>query len=43
LYFPHGLFFFAGGIGILVQHRKKYAFRFAKDFWIMGVFALIHA
>ncbi len=43
LYFPHGLFFFAVGIGILVQHRKKYAFRFAKDFWIMGVFALIHA
>lgn len=43
LYFPHGLLFFSAGIGILVQHRKKYPFPFAKDLWIMGIFLLIHA
>lgn len=27
----------------MIQHRKKYPFRFAKDLWLMGIYALIHA
>lgn len=42
-YFPYGLFYFASGLGILIQHRRKYPFRFAKDLWLMGIYALIHA
>lgn len=42
-YFPYGLFYFASGLGILIQHRKKYPFRFARDLWLMGIYALIHA
>lgn len=42
-YFPYGLLYFASGLGILIQHRKKYPFRFAKDLWLMGIYALIHA
>ncbi len=43
IYFPHGLFFFAVGVGILAQHRKSNPFGFANDLWIMGIFALLHA
>jgi len=42
-YFPYGLFYFASGLGIMIQHRKRYPFRFAKDLWLMGIYALIHA
>lgn len=42
-YFFYGLFYFASGLGIMIQHRRKYPFRFAKDLWLMGIYALIHA
>lgn len=42
-YFPYGLFYFASGLGILIQYRKKYPFPFARDLWLMGIYALIHA
>jgi len=27
----------------MIQQRKKYPFRFAKDLWLMGIYALIHS
>lgn len=42
-YFFYGLIYFSSGLGIMIQHRKKYPFRFAKDLWLMGIYALIHA